>query len=211
MANVDDPVLVWLRELILKRGTNTAEVARKAELSRSRLRRVLAGSEPMLVDELVRVTQALELSSSDVGLPELGAVPEPELAAPESEAAPEGVGVDPFGNHAKQLFEVAYQLGCTFRFSARIDALQGSGVPDYVLSQYQRHGELVLQIDAAHHGDSNPRIGDDDVVLTLSFDDLYDCTIPWSAIVRVAFEVEPDEPPESDEPSDDVPHLRLVT
>jgi hypothetical protein len=58
----------------------------------------------------------------------------------------------------------------------------------------------------------------DHVELTMSFDALYECRIPWRAIERVMFlpaaappaKEEPDDVPD-DGKSDDAPFLRLVT
>ena len=214
MSGSNDPVLRWMRDLIAKRGTNTAELAVKAGLERSRLRKVLAGKAPMLVEELMALSSALELSPADMGLPEMADIEVPEPA----EVAPAPVVADPYASHARQLFEMGFALGCNFLFSAEVERLGDSGIPDHVLDQHRDRGEVVLSLDAAHHRNNDPRITDTEITLTLSFDSLYDCTLPWSAIRRVVFDVEVDEDdddgsdtPEPPEPDKKGPHLRLVT
>lgn len=215
MAGTKDPILSWLRDLISNRGMNTAALAKKTEIDRGRLRRLLSGSEPMLVDELMKISNALELSPADMGLPQMEGVDDPIAV---SEPAPVRAA-DPYGNHARQLFEVAFALGTTFYFAAAIDELADSGVPEHVLKQHEGRPELVISLDAAHHRNNDPRIGEEGITLTLSFDQLYDCTFPWSSVRRVVFDVEwvdedaPDSDPDDDEPnpSGNGPHLRLVT
>ena len=214
MSGSNDPVLRWMRDLIAKRGTNTAELAVKAGLERSRLRKVLAGKAPMLVEELMALSSALELPPADMGLPEMADIEVPEPA----EVAPAPVVADPYASHARQLFEMGFALGCNFLFSAEVERLGDSGIPDHVLDQHRDRGEVVLSLDAAHHRNNDPRITDTEITLTLSFDSLYDCTLPWSAIRRVVFDVEVDEDdddgsdtPEPPEPDKKGPHLRLVT
>ena len=46
---------------------NTAELAKRSGIGRSRLRRVLAGEERMFVDELMQLSHALEVSPTDLG------------------------------------------------------------------------------------------------------------------------------------------------
>ena len=209
MPNPNDPLLLWLRDLIQTRGLNTAELARRAGLERSRLRRVLSGSESMLVEELMQVSSALELSPTDMGMPQLEELemPDPRPAPP---PPPDSPAVDPYGNHPRQLLEVGFALGCTFYFVASVDALGASGVPQSILDHHRSAGQIVISLDAAYHRDNDPRFHDDGITLTLSFDGLYDCTFPWASIRRVMFDVEADEPVD-DEPDSSGPHLRLVT
>jgi hypothetical protein len=208
MPRASDPVLGWLRTLIEKRGLNTAEVANKAKLPRARLRKILTGSEPMLVDELLQLSTALEISPTDMGLPEgAGAeLPEPDPDALPQEIAP--VKVDPWGNHPQQLFQIAFGLGCDFYFSAEVAQLADSGVPAKVLDQF-RDGNVGIKLDALHHQDNAPRYDPDGITLTLSFDRLYDCRFPWASIQQIVFFPLRPEPPAQEGPKK--PHLRLVT
>src|SRR5262245_61398176 len=68
MARPSDPMLKWLRNLVDERGLNTASLAQKARIPRARLRKIRTGTEPMLVDELMSLSGALEISPKDMGL-----------------------------------------------------------------------------------------------------------------------------------------------
>jgi len=230
MARPSDALLAWLRDLIKERGLNTAAVAERAGLPRGRVRKLLAGSEPMLVDELMKLSEALEISPADMGLPDgsgellhgedvvadgLSAAPKETGGDDDDDEEP--LGLDPFGNHPEQMFRAAFALGCDFFFLADVSELEDSGVPGHVLAQYEGQ-ELPIKLDAAYHSYNEPRYHDDRIHLTLSFDQLYECTFPYAAIKRfVLFPVPPEvvaapEPPaDDDEERSPVPHLRLVT
>lgn len=220
-----DQLLSWLRELIQRKGLNTAAVAERAGLPRARVRKLLAGAEPMLVDELMQLSGALDISPGDMGLAQLGDVdPDAEAASTDDEAPqalaaaePDLPRVDPFGNHPEQMFRVAFGLGVDFFFLTDPEQLADSGVPEPVLAQYA-NGELPIKLDAAYHSYNNPRYTEHAITLTLSFDQLYECTFPWSAVKQfILFPAEPVQPeePERDTPPVDeaqgIPHLRLVT
>lgn len=224
MGRPSDALLAWLRDLIQQRGLNTAAVAERAGIPRARMRKLLAGTESMLVDELMKLSEALEISPADMGLPDgtdlsngedgvaegLGSAPDAPSEAP--------LGLDPFGNHPEQMFRAAFALGCDFFFLSDASELEDSGVPGHVLAQYAGR-ELPIKLDAAYHSYNDPRYHDHGITLTLSFDQLYECTFPWAAIKQfVLFPAPPEEvadpePPTdgSDEPASSVPHLRLVT
>ena len=215
MSRPSEPLLAWLRELISKRGLNTAALAERAKLPRDRLRKLLAGAEPMLVDELMRLSEALEIAPADMGLPD----PSPDAEATKLPAGPtQPSPVDAFGNHPEQLFRVAFGLGVDFFFLCDAAGLEESGVPGHVLKQYTGR-ELPIKLDAAYHSYNAPRYHPDGITLTLSFDQLYECTFPWKAVKQfILFPAAPEaplapEPPEQEpEPAPQrVPHLRLVT
>jgi len=203
-------LLEWLRSRITERGLNTAAVAESAGLPRSRVRRILSGAEPMLVDELLQLSQVLELSPSDFGLtePEAEEVgPAPVRVASRHEEAP--VTADPWGNHPEQIFRFAFRLGCDFLFLASVEELDGSGVPAEVLSRYEG-GEVPIKLDAAYHQYNAPRYESTGVTLTLSFDALYDCRFPWTSIRQVILTPVVPEADEPEEPEQQGPMLRLV-
>lgn len=213
-----DQLLTWLRELIQKKGLNTAALAERAGLPRARVRKLLAGAEPMLVDELMQLSGALDIKPGDMGLAQLDDVADDAVEGPEPLEAPAAeVKVDPFGNHPEQMFRVAFGLGVDFFFLCDVAQLEGSGVPEPVLQQYA-NGELPIKLDAAYHSYNAPRFGEHGITLTLSFDQLYECSFPWSAIRQfILFPAEPvqpetpDEAPEPTEPTKGAPFLRLVT
>ena len=226
MGSPSDALLTWLRDIINQKGLNTAAVADLSGLARPRVRRVLSGREPMLVDELLKLCEALEVTPSDMGLPggedtgDPGDDDTPDLGVDlddedddedESEAL-----VDPFGNHPRQLFQIGFGLGCDFLFFAKAGDLGDSGVPESVLAQYEGR-DLPIKLDAAYHRYNKPVYAPDGITLTLSFDALYTCRFPWTAIKQVVFFPATPEPPadtpepdEGDGTAKGAPFLRLV-
>jgi hypothetical protein len=176
----------------------------------------------MTLDEFMQVTRALDVKPSDLGLDgvsEDAPVQDDEPASPDALVAGPGVipvHLEPLGNHPRQLFEVGFALGCDFLFLARADALSGSGVPASVLDAYAGR-DLPIKLDAAYHVHNKPTYEEGGISLVLSFDALYTCRFPWSAIRQIVFfpapplesssEEEEDEPPE---PPPGPPRLRLV-
>lgn len=225
MARPSEPLLGWLREMLKTKGLNTAHVADASGISRSRVRRILSGTDDMTVDELMMLSDALQLDPADLTSHQLPTGPAPLGEAgvqPLAEAAdtsgePAGPVVDPWGNQPRQLFEIAFALGCDFFFLVDTRELDGSGVPASVLEKYAGR-ELPIKLDAAYHQYNDPRYSPTGITLTLSFDALYECTFHWSCIRQfVLFPLAPDPTQDVDPPSEDdgpptgVPHLRLVT
>lgn len=211
MSRPSEPLLAWLREMLKTKGLNTAHVAEVTGLDRSRVRKILGGAADMTVDELMLLSDALELDPTDLAGQRLEAPSDaPKLAAAEPDG-PVGPDVDPFGNQPEQLFRVAFGLGCTFFFLADTTLLEDSGVPGQVLQQYDG-GELPIRLEAAYHKYNEPRYHEDGITLTLSFDALYDCTFPWACVRQ--FVLFPLQPEPASDPTDEPergPHLRLVT
>lgn len=213
MSRPSARLLEWLRDLLKQRGMNSAQLAERAGLPRQRVRRILSGSEPMLVDELLAISQVLEVQPADLGL--AGGPAEEEPERPPEPEAPAGVGMDPWGNHPRQLVEAGFALGCDFSFVVDTTQLKDSGVPQHVLHGYNG-GPMRIQLDAAYHQYNAPRYDDHGVTLTLSFDALYDCTFPWSSFLQLAFVPAPPDEPTADPPDEPEepqgrPRLRLVT
>lgn len=205
-------LLEWLRKTVADRGLAVGSLAAKSGIERKRLRRILGGSQVMNVDELMALTEALELTPDELGMAHL---PEEPAVEAVTERAP--TRVDPWGNHPRQLMEVAFELGCDVMFLASTQALGKSGVPDSVLAQYDG-GNLPIKLDAAYHKYNKPQYTDTTLTLTLSFDALYECTFPWSAIHQVVFFPVPMDPSTEEEEEEDAPEpptgrptLRLVT
>jgi transcriptional regulator with XRE-family HTH domain len=211
--------LRWLRKLIQDRKLNAAALAEKAGVARARIRKVLAGTEPMTVDELLQLTSVLDLSPTDLGMgPNLTMPPSEDDAPPVEpvldprEALP---GLDPYGNQVQQLFHVGFTLGCDILFHARVADLAGSGIPDDVLKRFAS-GDLPLKLDAAYHQHNNPRYDATAITLSLSFDAVYECRFPWSSIRLITFFPATFESPEEEEQEPEAPeerpkpHLRLV-
>lgn len=223
VARPSDPLLAWLRKHLDRKGWNTARIAEAAGLERGRVRKLLAGAEPMLVDELLAISRSLELSPADMaGLD----IPEPDTlphVVPGAEAVPlhlaeenaeePGPRVDPWGNQPEQLVRVAFMLGCDFFLLLDPAQLDGSGVPPAVLGQY-RGKDLPIKLDAAYHRYNQPKYDPHGLTIRLSFDALYECRFPWSAFKQVIFFPVPPEPSDDDLeeiPVAGAPHLRLVT
>ena len=216
MTRPSEPLLTWLREMIDQRGLNTAAVATRADLPRTRMRKLLSGKEPMLVDELLKISEALDLKPSDMGIPDADDLPEEDETAPKLGVVDEedGPRVNPYDNHHRQLLEVAFALGCDFALTVHPEELLESGIPRHVLDAHL--GRLMLiQLDAAYHSYNNPRYDDGAITLTLSFDALYDVRFPWSAIHQVICTPAPweddDEDQDEDSEAEASPVLRLVT
>jgi len=228
-----EPLLQLLREVARKKGLNTAALARAADIPRSRLKHVLAGSEPLTVDELIGLSQALEISAGDMaGLPaDLapvdGGEPErgPEAVAGRRSGAqlatvdegPPPIHIDAYGNHAEQMLTLGFGLGCDIHIVLDSTQLDGTGVPAATLARYKER--LPLHLEAAYHRHHDPRFLPEALQLTLSFDALYTCTIPWSAFQQVTLFPLAPEPPAAPPPEpEDEPqppprrggHLRLV-
>jgi hypothetical protein len=217
MARPSDPLLAWIRQKLGEKGLNTAKVAETAGIGRAHLRKLLTGAEPMLVDELLSITRALELSPAELAA--AGDIPDAEpptvlrVAREDEQMLPL---VDAWGNQPEQLFKVAFSLGCDFLFLVDGAQLPGSGVPPAVLAQY-RGRDLPIKLDAAYHKYNAPRYDPAGVTVSLSFDALYECRFPWSAIKQVVFfpvapepEPEPASEPAPVPPTRGGPKLRLI-
>ena len=224
MSRPSDPLLRWLRDMLDKRDLTVGALSTRTGIGRSRLRKVLSGGESMNVDELLTISQALELDPSELGLgtPEGSEVPGSESLAladerpvEETRSSPQ---VDPWGNHARQLLEVAFGLGCDFFFFSDVTQLTDSGIPAAVLKKYDG-GRLPLKLDAAYHEYNRPRYSETHLTLDLSFDAVYTCHFPWDSIKQVVFYPPPpsetmgtdDDSDDDNEPPSPRSHLRLVT
>jgi len=87
-----EPLLELLRKVSRERGMNTASLARSASLDRTHLKHVLAGSEPLTVDELIALSQVLQLGPAELGQVSSAAADVAEAAVASDEASDEAVG-----------------------------------------------------------------------------------------------------------------------
>lgn len=67
-ARPSEPLLTFLREAIRRKGLSTVALAEKLGRNRSELKRALSGVEPMTLDDLVMLSQALELTPAELGM-----------------------------------------------------------------------------------------------------------------------------------------------
>ena len=63
MSRPSEPLLQLFRALAKQRGLNTAAMAEAANMERGRLKRVLSGGSPMTVDELIQLSNGLEIDA----------------------------------------------------------------------------------------------------------------------------------------------------
>ncbi len=203
MSRPSEPLLRWLRERVAQEGHTTASLAEALQRSRGDVRRLLTGEEPLLVDDLVRLGDLLHLDAASLGLP---AAHEPSPTEELLDGKPEAAI---WRNQPKALVQVAFDLGIDVLFVVNADALRGTWEgPDSVLDAHEGDG-LPIRLDAAYHRFMDPVLDDDALRVTLSFDTLYRCVLPWSAFGRVVFfplAPEAPAPPPSVRPT-----LRLVT
>ena len=226
-----EPLLQLLRGVARQKGLNTAAVAERAGIQRNRLKHVLAGSQPLTVDELIALSQALEIDAADLNMLESDTPKDPSedkslqpigLANRRSGAAlatvddgPPPIDIDPWGNHAEQMLTLGFGLGCDIHIVLESKLLAGSGIPETTLSKFS--DRLPLRFEAAFHHHHNPQFGEDGLQVTLSFDALYTCVLPWGSFQQVTLFPLAPEPPEA--PTPEPPpkpsvarsgHLRLV-
>ena len=226
------PLIKILRDKSRQQGLNTAALAKKCDIARGRLKHILSGSEAMTVDELIGISEALQLDPSDLAPIDGDAANEAGASDGDSDSDSDSANVkislkqganssvadfdvDPYGNHAEQSLKLGFSLGCDLFIVLKTSHLDGSGVPKHVLESFGE--ELPLRLDAAFHRHYNPLFLPQGVQLTLSFDSLYTCVLPWAAFRQVTmFPLPPD--PETEETTDTDKtnsaghsHLRLVT
>ena len=200
-----DAILENLRETLSSKGLNSAALAQMVGEERKALRRALSGQAPLSLELFLKVVEALEIQPADLPwrVAELPPTPVEEVPS-------ENFELDPFGIQGEQAFRLGFALGVDFLFVAQASQLAESGIPQSVLEQWP--DEIVLKLDAAYHRHNAPQFSEDGVSLNLSFDTVYSCFLPWSAIQKVVFNLEvpdpvADTPPEPAPPG---PGLRLV-
>jgi transcriptional regulator with XRE-family HTH domain len=205
-----EPLLAFLRESIKRKGMNTADLAARIGMDRGKLKQRLAGTEDLTVDELISLSKALELTPAEMGLAG-EAVEEAPVAELPAVAPP--VGPDPFGNLPRQTVELGIALGVDLFFVLDGGQLAGSGIPRAVLAEHPE--QFRLRMEARWFPQNKFRSLDDALVCMLSFDALYECTLPWSAFRMVTFmlpaEARPQPKPEPPAPKRSAaPFLRVV-
>lgn len=220
-----EPILNWLRKTLQEKQMNVAALAQLTGEKRNTVRHVLAGQEPLTVDQLISWTRALELKLEDfAGMPALDE-PEPSgpIARPQLRAVAPGrvpdepeedpFSIDPYGNQAEQAVRLGFALGANFTFV--IDTTQigdDSGVPPAVRGRFPER--MPIQLDASFHRFNDPVYDEHSLALTLSFGGTkHVVQFPWSSFLQVIYFVEapPETAPKAPEPpTSGRPKLRLV-
>lgn len=215
MSRPSEPLLRWLRRQIDARGHNTATLAEALGRPRSELRRALTGADPLMVDDLLRLTEVLELSAEDMGVP---VAPEADASLQQAlEAEEEGAH---WRNQPEALLRMGFDLGIDMVVLLDGDAIpEDWGGPEHVRRKHEGRA-LTIQLLALYHRHMNPRFEDGGIHVKLGFDALYDCILPWRSIQRVVFDPylpdddgdDGDDTPDEPEVKDTkAPHLKLVT
>jgi len=218
-------IINFLRSKMEHSGLNTAALAKSAGLKRTEVRKILAGREEVSLRQIVAICGALGVELSSLPWAGDSSGSDKSIAVMKTGVGGrdhvkevfehEPIMVDPFGIQGEQAFRLAFGLGVDFIFVAKTEDLETSGIPLAVLAKSP--GEIVLRLDAAFHRHNDPQFTPEGVSLVLSFDTLYTCRIPWAAINKVVFQLDPIEalPEPPSEPEGDVektfgPGLRLL-
>ena len=126
----------------------------------------------MLVDDLLKLSSAMELTASDLGLPGGDDTPLVDSEAPQTpelEVLPdltEETGY--YSVHAAELVRMGFRLGCNFMMVCDTSLLARSGVPDVILTQHENR-LLSIQFDAAYHNYNKPCFDTEGLTVSLSF------------------------------------------
>lgn len=212
MSRPSDPLLGFLRDAVRRKALTTQALSEKTGLDRSVLKRRLAGTEAMTLDDLVLLSQALELTMDELQVPAaspaLVAAPAAGSSDDEDDDSP-----DPTGNLPLQVVRLAFALGIDVMLMFDSSQLAESGVPSSVLSRFTEL--LPIRLEARFHRHNKPVFGPDEFQCVLSFDRLYTCHFPWTAFRQVHFVLPVEEPvapapePEPPKPAGK-PFLRVV-
>ena len=197
-----DPLLSFLRDAVRKKGLNTAELALRTGLDRGKLKQRLAGQDDLTVDDLIALSKALELTPAELGL---AGVENADTAADLPAETPAPPGPDPFGNLPRQVVEQGFALGVDLFLVLDTSQLAGSGIPRAALEGHPQ--QLPLVMEARKFKYHKARFQDEAMVCFLSFDALYECTLPWSAFrsVNFLFTVEATPPARPEPPRPETP------
>ncbi len=197
-----EPLLVLLRDRIREKGLTTSELALRCGLDRASLKRELAGTEALTVDNFIVLAQALDLDPAGLAQADSAAavtpapeeppsaeppppasrfavLPDPAPAAPDDESWEP----DPSGNVALQALRVGFALAVDIFVHLDVRHLRESGIPAEVLARYPEL--LPLRFPVKFHRHHKPRFEKDYFGCVLSFDRLYPCELPWTAFRQV--------------------------
>ena len=220
-ARPSEPVLSLLRDVIRRKGLSTAQVAERAGLDRSDLKRQLAGDLEMTIDQFIAISEVLEIGPDQLGLSQSPNAPRLALApvgalGPRTTEFPDFEPPDALGNLPKQVLQLGFALGIDLFLVLDAARLAESGVPTSVLARFPE--SLPIKLDARFHPHNRPRFHEDVFEVVLSFDKLYTCRFPWSCFRQVQFNLPaepilppPEPPPAATPPAKGAgPHLRVI-
>jgi len=204
------PLLRLLRDMAKQRSLNTAALAKAAAVDRSELKQILSGQLPLTVDVFVCLANALDLGIAELGtLTSMEPTEAPTPLAPISHTERAGLpSIDPLGNHADQVLRLGFALGCDMLLVLQTEALNESGVPKTTLEKFPEL--LPIRLDAAFFSHNDPRFLPQGLVIKLSFDAVYTCTLPWNAFQNITMIPLGSGPQDTDDSKSNGPHLRLV-
>ena len=215
--NISEQLLKIIHSTLKEKKMNTASLAGQMGYERKDVKKILSGKTPLLVDDFANIARVLELEK-DLLTTEPPTPVDSEHSSPDKlsmigaddSAADEGIRPDPFGNHSAQMLRFGFALGVDILLMLDIEQLQHSNIPEYVMERFP--SKFPVRLDALYHDKMKLRIHEHAFEILLSFDGLYDCVIPWSAVEHVVFfPIHDDEPDEaSSEDQNTGPHLRLV-
>ena len=190
-----------LIQLMQKKSITTAEMAKKIEIDRKTLKRMLGGAEAMSVDVLLKLSEELQLQPEDLkGLEDLGNSDSTSKAKEKKEFLEDkahflqrsDIENSDVGNldlweknQARALITIGFEQALYFTFLANTEKLHNSGLPEYILQKFSRH--VPIQLDPQYHVYNKPDFQTKGLMLTLSFDALYTCFFPWDSISQVVF------------------------
>lgn len=195
-----EPLLVFLRDAIRRKGLSTADLAERVGKGRAEIKRALAGTDPLTVDDLVLMSQALQLTPAELGLVPPDApqptedVPAPvplRVAGDDPPEAPAG-GPDPFGNLPEQVLRLGFTLGLDLMVECDSTKLGASGIPKTALDANPKF--MKLAFPAKYHKHNQAVFGAEAFGVRLSFDKIYTCALPWESIRGVSFILPAEEP-----------------
>ena len=199
------------------KSLNTASLSQNLGVERKQLKRILNGSSPLTVRNFLRISQLLDLQETLMQAQQTSPQPEentstetPQIARITAEKSEELWAPAPLGNHAEQLIQLGFALGCNMLLLCRTASLNNSKVPKAVLERFQPR--IPIQLEAEYHQYNKPQYYPEGLEIRLSFDALYTCFFPWNSIEQVSFFPLFDEDPQADDSEDtpERPTLRLV-
>ena len=207
-------LLSIIQQALKAKNQNTASLARLTKIPRKQLKNILSSQEPLTVDALASIAEALRLDAE--ALKQFGFATPPQEESPalklttvRANPSEENWTPDPFGNHHHQLIQMGFSLGVNFWLVLDTKKIENSGVPKYVL---EKHSPLLrIQLESQYHPYIEPKYTEQTLSLRLSFDALYTCTFTWDSVIQIIFIPtipEPSEPEE--ERTTKRPTLRVV-